>query len=118
MSTIVRVAAAVIVRANGQVLLAQRPPGKAYAGYWEFPGGKLEPGESAAAALARELHEELGITVERIAPGTDRIQDRDRHQADEGDHGHPLAPGAGCRAAARGSGTEAVPLARLTTLVG
>jgi len=67
-SSIVRVAAAVIVRADGQVLLAQRPPGKPYAGYWEFPGGKLEAGESAAHALARELHEELGITVERAAP--------------------------------------------------
>ena len=67
-SAIVRVAAAVIFGADGQVLLAQRPPGKAYAGYWEFPGGKLEPGESAAHALARELHEELGITVERAAP--------------------------------------------------
>lgn len=63
MSSIVRVAAAVIVRADGRVLLAQRPPGKAYAGYWEFPGGKLEPGETAEAALSRELHEELGITV-------------------------------------------------------
>jgi 8-oxo-dGTP diphosphatase len=65
---IVRVAAAVVVRADGEVLLAQRPPGKPYAGYWEFPGGKLEPGESAAAALARELHEELGLTVRRAAP--------------------------------------------------
>src|SRR5206468_11898976 len=65
---ITRVAAAVIVRPDGDVLLAQRPPGKPYAGYWEFPGGKLEPGETAAAALARELHEELGLTVERAAP--------------------------------------------------
>ena len=65
---IVRVAAAVIVRRNGDVLLAQRPPGKPYAGYWEFPGGKLEPGETAAVALARELHEELGLTVRRAAP--------------------------------------------------
>jgi 8-oxo-dGTP diphosphatase len=65
---IVRVAAAVITRSDGSVLLAQRPSGKAYAGYWEFPGGKLEPGETAAAALARELHEELGITVTRAAP--------------------------------------------------
>jgi 8-oxo-dGTP diphosphatase len=64
----VRVAAAVIERADGQVLLAQRPPGKAYEGYWEFPGGKLEPGESAEAALARELHEELGITVRDASP--------------------------------------------------
>ena len=67
-STVVRVAAAVILRADGAVLLAQRPPGKPYAGYWEFPGGKLEPGETPAHALARELHEELGITVVRAAP--------------------------------------------------
>jgi 8-oxo-dGTP diphosphatase len=65
---IVRVAAAVILRPGGQVLLAQRPPGKAYAGYWEFPGGKFEPGESPRAALDRELHEELGLTVRRAAP--------------------------------------------------
>jgi 8-oxo-dGTP diphosphatase len=67
-SAVVRVAAAVILRADGAVLLAQRPPGKPYAGYWEFPGGKLEPGETAARALARELYEELGITVVRAAP--------------------------------------------------
>jgi 8-oxo-dGTP diphosphatase len=65
---ITRVAAAVIVGADGRVLLAQRPPGKPYAGYWEFPGGKLEPGETASEALARELHEELGLTVRRSAP--------------------------------------------------
>jgi 8-oxo-dGTP diphosphatase len=65
---VVRVAAAVIVRRDGQVLLAQRPPGKAYEGYWEFPGGKLEPGETVEAALRRELHEELGITVRSAAP--------------------------------------------------
>ena len=68
MSGIVRVAAAVILRGDGAVLLAQRPVGKAYAGYWEFPGGKLEVGETPAHALARELHEELGITVGRAAP--------------------------------------------------
>ncbi|HEX6137575.1 MAG TPA: Nudix family hydrolase [Casimicrobiaceae bacterium] len=67
-SGLVRVAAAVIVRADGAVLLAQRPPGKAYAGYWEFPGGKLEPGETPVHALARELHEELGITVRAASP--------------------------------------------------
>ncbi|HYT97913.1 MAG TPA: Nudix family hydrolase [Casimicrobiaceae bacterium] len=66
--TIVRVAAAVITRPDGCVLLAQRPIGKPYAGYWEFPGGKLEPGESAVDALARELKEELGITVTHAAP--------------------------------------------------
>ncbi len=65
---IVRVAAAVLIRPDGQVLLAQRPEGKAYAGYWEFPGGKLEPGETPRHALDRELHEELGVTVRRAAP--------------------------------------------------
>jgi len=64
---IVRVAAAVLLRADGAVLLAQRPPGKAYAGYWEFPGGKLEPGESPRDALDRELREELGIAVRRAS---------------------------------------------------
>jgi 8-oxo-dGTP diphosphatase len=67
-SSIVRVAAAVIVRPDGQVLLAERPPGKPYAGYWEFPGGKLEPGETPRHALDRELHEELGLDVRRAAP--------------------------------------------------
>ena len=66
--TIVRVAAAVITRPDGCVLLAQRPIGKPYAGYWEFPGGKLEPGESALFALSRELKEELGITVTHATP--------------------------------------------------
>lgn len=65
---VTRVAAAVVVRADGAVLLAQRPPGKPYAGYWEFPGGKLEPGEAPRDALERELVEELGIVVRRAAP--------------------------------------------------
>ncbi|HVO88457.1 MAG TPA: Nudix family hydrolase [Casimicrobiaceae bacterium] len=65
---ITQVAAAVIHHPDGRVLLAQRPPGKPYEGYWEFPGGKLEPGETAAHALARELHEELGLDVVRAAP--------------------------------------------------
>lgn len=64
----VRVAAAVILRPDGQVLLAERPRGKAYAGYWEFPGGKLEPGETAREALVRELYEELGLLVRDAAP--------------------------------------------------
>ena len=59
------VAAAVILRADGKFLLAQRPAKKIYAGYWEFPGGKIENGESAEQALKRELHEELGIDVKR-----------------------------------------------------
>ena len=57
------VAVGILQRPDGQVLFAQRPPGKPYAGYWEFPGGKIEPGESPLAALSRELHEELGIHV-------------------------------------------------------
>ena len=65
---IVRVAVAILRRADGRVLLAQRLAGTPYPGYWEFPGGKLEPGESAPQALARELHEELGIEVERASP--------------------------------------------------
>ena len=67
-ASLTRVAAAVIIRGDGEVLLAQRPPGKVYAGYWEFPGGKLEPGETPRAALDRELHEELGLIVRRAAP--------------------------------------------------
>ncbi len=54
---ITEVVAAVLTQFDGRVLLAQRPPGKVYAGYWEFPGGKVEPGETLEAALARELHE-------------------------------------------------------------
>jgi 8-oxo-dGTP diphosphatase len=57
----VEVVAAVLTRPNGEVLLASRPAGKVYAGYWEFPGGKVESGESLQHALARELKEELGI---------------------------------------------------------
>ena len=66
--TLVHVAAAIIGRPDGRVLLAQRPAGKAYAGYWEFPGGKLEPGETPREALDRELAEELGITVRHAYP--------------------------------------------------
>jgi len=65
---LLHVAAAIILQPDGRVLLAQRPAGKAYAGYWEFPGGKLEAGETAREALDRELSEELGITVRRAAP--------------------------------------------------
>jgi 8-oxo-dGTP diphosphatase len=70
---VVEVAAAVIQRRDGSFLLAQRPQGKVYAGYWEFPGGKLEAGEPPAQALARELHEELGIDVERAYPWITRL---------------------------------------------
>jgi len=67
------VAAAVIERADGAFLLAQRPVGKVYAGWWEFPGGKIHDGESAEAGLARELHEKLGIDVCRAYPWITRV---------------------------------------------
>ena len=58
---IVLVAAVALIDVDGRVLLAQRPEGKSMAGLWEFPGGKIEEGETPEAALIRELHEELGI---------------------------------------------------------
>jgi 8-oxo-dGTP diphosphatase len=58
---VVLVSAVALVDVEGRVLLAQRPEGKSMAGLWEFPGGKVEPGETPEAALIRELHEELGI---------------------------------------------------------
>jgi len=71
----IEVVAAVITRADGSFLLGQRPAGKVYAGYWEFPGGKVEAGESTLAALTRELHEELGIDVELAYPWLTRDYD-------------------------------------------
>ncbi len=74
MSPIVEVAAAIMLRADGrEFLLAQRPEGKVYAGYWEFPGGKVEPGETVRQALIRELQEELGITVTACSPWLTRV---------------------------------------------
>lgn len=60
---VVDVAVGVLLQTDGQFLLTSRPVGKVYAGYWEFPGGKLEAGESVEQALRRELQEELGITI-------------------------------------------------------
>jgi len=62
--SLVQVAVGVLVRADDAFLLTSRPEGKAYAGYWEFPGGKLEAGETVAQALHRELQEEIGITIQ------------------------------------------------------
>lgn len=61
--TPIDVAVGVLIRADGQFLITSRPEGKPYAGYWEFPGGKLEAGETVEQALHRELHEELGIRI-------------------------------------------------------
>jgi len=68
LTKVTEVAAAVIERADGEFLLACRPEGKPYPGYWEFPGGKIEPGESPRHALDRELEEELGIRVREATP--------------------------------------------------
>ncbi len=68
MSARIDVAAAVVERPDGAFLMASRPAGKVYAGWWEFPGGKVEPGESPRHALERELKEELGIAVRRAHP--------------------------------------------------
>lgn len=68
-------AAVGIVRRGRQVLLASRPAGKVYAGYWEFPGGKVEPGEPVMQALCRELQEELGIVVTHATPWLTRAHD-------------------------------------------
>lgn len=71
MTKIVEVAAAILLRESDrgtEYLLAQRPVGKVYAGYWEFPGGKVEPGENLREALVRELQEELGIIIDHAWP--------------------------------------------------
>ncbi len=64
----VEVAVGVLLRPDGQFLLTSRPVGKAYAGYWEFPGGKIEAGETVQQALRRELQEEIGITIDEALP--------------------------------------------------
>jgi len=65
---VVDVAVGVLIRPDGDFLLTSRPPGKVYEGYWEFPGGKLEQGESVEAALRRELQEEIGVTIGPVHP--------------------------------------------------
>lgn len=73
--TPVDVAVGVLIDAEGRFLLTSRPAGKVYAGYWEFPGGKLEAGETVEQALRRELHEELGITIGRAHPWKVELMD-------------------------------------------
>lgn len=65
---VVDVAVGVLLRPDGDFLLTSRPAGKVYEGYWEFPGGKLEAGETVEQALRRELHEEIGITIGPAQP--------------------------------------------------
>ena len=60
---------------EGRFLLTSRPEGKVYAGYWEFPGGKLEQGETVEQALRRELHEEIGVTIEAAEPWKVELMD-------------------------------------------
>ena len=73
--TPVDVAVGVLINADGEFLLTSRPAGKVFAGCWEFPGGKLEAGESVAQALARELHEELGIAIGTAQPWKVELMD-------------------------------------------
>lgn len=67
-AAVMHVMAGILLDDTGRVLLAQRPAGKHLAGFWEFPGGKLEAGETPLAALARELREELGIDLQHAEP--------------------------------------------------
>lgn len=74
-TNITHAAVGVIQRSDGMVLLGERPAGKPWAGWWEFPGGKIEAGETAEHALKRELHEELGIEVTQLYPWLTRTFD-------------------------------------------
>ncbi len=65
---VVEVAVGVLIQADGQFLLTSRPAGKVYEGYWEFPGGKIEAGETVEQALRRELQEEIGVTIGSAQP--------------------------------------------------
>ncbi len=73
--TPVDVAVGVLIDAQGRFLLTSRPHGKVYAGHWEFPGGKVEAGETIEQALRRELHEELGITIGPVEPWQVELMD-------------------------------------------
>jgi 8-oxo-dGTP diphosphatase len=72
---ITEVAVGVLINAQGEFLLTSRPVGKVYEGYWEFPGGKLEAGETVEQALRRELQEEIGITIEGAQPWKTEVVD-------------------------------------------
>ena len=72
---IVDVAVGVLIAPGGEFLLTSRPEGKVYAGYWEFPGGKLEAGETVEQALRRELIEEIGLTIGAALPWREKLVD-------------------------------------------
>ncbi len=72
---VTEVAVGVLLRSDASFLLCTRPPGKVYAGYWEFPGGKIETGESVQQALRRELQEELGIDIGAAVPWRESLVD-------------------------------------------
>lgn len=88
-SIVTEAAVGVILRDNGLVLLGERPIGKPWAGYWEFPGGKVEANETPAQALTRELYEELGITAKQFYPWLTRTYD---YQAKYGADGRLESP--------------------------
>ena len=69
------VAVGVLIDPQGRFLLTTRPPGKVYAGYWEFPGGKVEAGETMEAALRRELQEEIGVNIGLVQPWREQLVD-------------------------------------------
>lgn len=69
------VAVGILIDGQGRFLLTTRPPGKVYAGYWEFPGGKLETGETVAEALRRELQEEIGVTIGQVHAWREQLVD-------------------------------------------
>ena len=69
------VAVGVLIDTQGRFLLTSRPPGKVYEGYWEFPGGKLETGETVAEALRRELQEEIGVTIGAVHAWREKLVD-------------------------------------------
>ena len=73
--SVIDVAVGVLIAPDGRFLLTSRPPGKVYAGYWEFPGGKFESGESVEQALRRELHEEIGVSIGPVHAWRDSLVD-------------------------------------------
>lgn len=72
---VVDVAVGLLIAPNGEFLLTSRPEGKVYAGYWEFPGGKLETGESVEEALRRELQEEIGVHIGSVQIWKEKLVD-------------------------------------------